>query len=130
MSSILFKKIFCVRKNLSYMHGEVKIVVLTNRIVYIKPTTFFCCPNIFLVFPTKLFIKPTKQFVIVFCLTKLFVKRTKILLGQQKIIFLFYTFFHVTLTERGRVWIKEKSKLLRYGTWLTALYLCLSLYRH
>ena len=62
------------KKNL---HGEKKFVVLTNQIVYIELTKLFCFPNKFSV---NLFVAPTKEFVIAFCLTKLFVKRTKILL--------------------------------------------------
>ena len=58
-----------------------KIVVLTNRIVDIKLTKFFCYPNKYLVFRTIPFVEPIKEFTIVFFLTGLFV-RTKILWGQ------------------------------------------------
>ena len=66
------------------MHGEKKIVVLTNQIVDIELTKLFCFPNKFSVFPTNLFVEPTKEFVIAFHLTKIFVRRTKILLRRQK----------------------------------------------
>ena len=61
-----------------------KIAALANGIVDIELTKFFYCPNKFLVFPTSLLVEPTKEFVIVFCLKKLFVKRSKILTRQKK----------------------------------------------
>ena len=56
------------------MYGEKRFAVLANRIVNIQPTNFFCCLNKILVLPTNPFAK----------LTKSFVKKTEILLGQQK----------------------------------------------
>ena len=69
-----------------------KIVVLANRILDIELTKFCFCPNKFVIFQENLFVKPTKELVIVLCLTKLFVRRTKILLGQQRKVYHFYIF--------------------------------------
>ena len=69
-----------------------KIFVLANRIIDKELKTFFSCPNKFLVFSTSLFVKPTKEFDIIFRLTKLFVRETKILLGQKKEVRRSYSF--------------------------------------
>ena len=66
------------------VHGEKKIVVLTNQIVDIELTKLFCFPKKFSVFQTNLFVEPTNESVTAFCSTKLFVRRTKILLKWQK----------------------------------------------
>ena len=75
-------------RELSKVTRRKKIVLLANRIVDIELTKYFCCLNKCLVFPTNLFVEPTKEFLIVFCMTKLFVRRTKILFGQQRMFVL------------------------------------------
>ena len=72
------------------MYGGKNIVVLANWIVDIELTKFFRCPNKFLVSPTHLFVEPTNEFDIVFCLTKLFVWRAKILMRQKKSLTVLY----------------------------------------
>ena len=67
-----------------WQHGEKKIVVLTNQIVDIELTKLFWFPNKFSFFPTNLFVEPTKEFVIAFCITKLFVMRTKNFVEKAK----------------------------------------------
>ena len=62
--------------------------LLANRIVDIELRKFVCWPNKFSVFPTK-------EFVIVFCLTTIFIRRTKILLGQQKKVCQLHIFLHI-----------------------------------
>ena len=84
--TVYFNKARTYYKNLS-LRKETKIVILANRILDIELTKFFCWPNKFLVFPKNLFDQPTKEFLIVFCLTKLFVRRTKILLRHKKKVF-------------------------------------------
>ena len=86
------------------VHGQKKIVVLNNQIVDIKLTKLFCFPNKFSVFPTNLFVEPTKEFVIAFCLTRVFVRRTKILLRPQKKVCQFYIFLRVVgcLLDKSR----------------------------
>ena len=82
-------------------HGEKKIVVLTNEIVDIELTKIFCFPNKFSVFPTNLFVELTKEIFIAFCLTTLFVRRTKILLRRQKKVCYFYIFLRVAKMWTG-----------------------------
>ena len=83
-------------------HGEKKIVILTNQIVDIELTKLFCFPSKFSVFPKNLFVEPTKEFVIAFCLTKLFIRRTKILLRLQKKVCQFYIFLRELLNVQTK----------------------------
>ena len=76
-----------------------KIVVLSNQIVDIELTKLFFFLNEFSVFPTNLFVESTKEFVIAFCLTKIFVRRTKILLRRQKKVCRFYIFLRKGVTS-------------------------------
>ena len=72
-----------------------KIVALTNQIVDIELTKLSCFPNKFLVFSTK-------EFVIAFCLTKLFVDKTKIFLRRQDKVCQFYIFLRVNQWDPQR----------------------------
>ena len=102
------------------LHGEKKIVVLTNQIFDIELTKLFCFPNKFSVFPTNLFVEPTKEFIIASCLTKLFVSWTKTLLRRQKKVCQFYFFHRVNFIISGlknQVSIQQQRfKLYYWGT--------------
>ena len=81
------------------LHGEKKIVALLNWIIDIELTKFFHCLNKFSAFLKNLFVEQTKSFIIVFCLTKLFVRRNEFFFFNKK----FSTIFTVDCNTKCKL---------------------------
>ena len=99
------------------VYTQKTIDVLANLMVDIELTKFFCCPKKFLVFPTNLFVKATKEFVIVFFLTNIYVRDTKILLGQWKKVCLVYFAKIVSSVDNEKIPIREVTKYFYCCNW-------------